>query len=244
MNGIGTGGKNLQTVCAVASAKLACEIRLVSPSAPHNEHHALFSSLAERKRTPYGGRAMRYRWVDNLKPWQADMLHEADMVTKQLGFPLELFVTINYHGTFPGGAAMASTFKAGLKRMCQWLRDNGLPIAWVYAHENPHDEKPNTHLLVHVPPRLRRAFKAKVGNWFHALDGGVKAEARNDASRRARGLGTRLNYMHKGADDLTCRRHGGRRAKGGQGPIPFKRAGVAQLLRKAMVPAVVTGVAA
>lgn len=239
MNNVATGGKNLQTVYAVDSARTACEIRLVSPSAPDHQHQPLFSSLAKRQRTPsYGGRAMRYRWVDDLKPWQADMLHEADAVAKQLGLPLDLFVTVNYHGTFPGGAAMASTFKAGLKRMCQWLRDHGSPVAWVYVHENPQDEKPNSHLLVHVPRRLRRSFKAKICNWFQALDGGVKAEARNDAGRRARGLGTRLNYMHKGADDLTCRRYGGRRTKGGQGPIPIKRAGVAQLLRKAAFPQV------
>ena len=92
----------------------------------------------------------------------------------------------------------ATTFKAGLKRMCQWLRDNGLPIAWVYTHENPQDEKPNTHLLVHVPPRLRRAFKAKVSDWFQALDGGVLAEPRNDAQRRRQGKTTRLQYMAKG----------------------------------------------
>ena len=121
-----------------------------------------------------------------------------------------------------------------------------MPIAWVYTHENPHDEKPNTHLLVHVPPRLRRAFKAKVSDWFQALDGGVLAEPRNDAQRRRQGKTTRLQYMAKGADYLTCRRYDGRRAKGGQGPIPFKRAGVAQLIRKAAFPVVsqVTGVAA
>jgi len=77
-----------------------------------------------------------------------------------------------------------------------------------------------------------RAFKAKAGDWFDALDGGVKVDPRNDAQRRAKGLGTRLGYMCKGADALTCRRYGGHRAKGGQGPISIKRAGVAQLLSK------------
>ncbi len=101
-----------------------------------------------------------------------------------------------------------------------------------YTHENPGDERPNTHVLVHVPAHLMRAFKAKAGDWFDALDGGVKVDPRNDAQRRAKGLGTRLGYMCKGADALTCRRYGGHRAKGGQGPISIKRAGVAQLLSK------------
>ena len=171
---------------------------------------------------------MRYRWPDDLKPWQVHMLHQADAVASALGLPLNTFTTVNYHGTFPGGSAMASTFWLGVKRMCQWLRDNGTRAAYVYVHENPSDEKPNSHVLVHVPRGLRRAFAAKANDWFQALDGGVKVDPRNCAGS---GSDMRLQYMCKGADDLTCRRYGGRRAKGGQGPIPFKRAGVAQCLR-------------
>lgn len=247
MNGMATGGKNFQTPEHVANPKGAYEMGLLSPSAPDLRQHPLFSSLAQRQRTPvsflaaqptprparnYGGRSMRYRWVDDVKPWQIRMLHDADAVARQLALHLNMFVTVNYHGTFPGGGAMASTFKKAMKRMGQWFLDHGLPFAYVYVHENPGDEKPNSHLLVHVPPRLIRAFKAKAGEWFDALDGGVRVDPRNDAQRRAKGQGTRLAYMCKGADDLTCRRYGGRRAAGGQGPIDIKRAGVAQVLSK------------
>jgi len=173
---------------------------------------------------------MRYRWLDELKPWQVHMLHQADAVASQRGIPLNVFVTIFWEATFPGSAAMASTFRLGMKRMGQWFRDHGLPAPFVYVHENPAGIKLNSHLLVHVPARHRRAFSAKLGDWFQALDGGVKAEPRNDAARLAKGQGTRLQYMTKGADDMTCRSRGGRRAKGGQGPISIKRAGVAQCL--------------
>ena len=239
MNNTATGGKNIQTVLPVADAKGAYEIRLVSPSAPDHQHHAFSSSSAKRKRTPlphlgrsYGGRRMRYRWRDQLKPWQVHMLHDADAVATQLGFPLNIFVTANYHGTFAGGAAMATTFRKAMKRMVQWLRDNGVPVAYVFVHENPNDAKPNTHILLHLPAsrRLRSIFRQRINGWFDALDGGVKVEARNDAGRLAKGIGTRLQYMAKGADYLTCRRYRGYRAKGGQGPIPFKRAGVSELL--------------
>lgn len=235
MNNMATSGKNLQTVSPVDASKGAYEIRLVAPSAPHDQRHALLCSSAPRRRVPvtYGGRAMRYRWRDQLKPWQVHMLHEADAVATKLGLPLNLFVTVYYGATFPGEAAMAATFRKAMKRMCQWLRDHGILIAYCYTHENPDDAKPNSHVLVHVPAKLHRAFKAKIGGWFDALDGGVRVDPRNDARRHAKGLGTRLQYMTKGADYLTCRRYGGYRAKGGQGPIPFKRAGVAQLLRKA-----------
>lgn len=236
MNSMATSGKNLQTAEHAAPAQRGYEIRLVEPSAPDHEHHPHLISLAQRQRTPtkrsYGGRSMRYRWMDDLKPWQVHMLHDADAVASQLGLPLNTFLTVCYGATFPGEAAMASTFKRAMKRMGQWLRDNGVPFAFVYVHENPGDEKPNSHVLVHVPAHLIRAFKAKAGDWFDALDGGVKVDPRNDAQRRAKGLDTRLQYMTKGAPFLTCRRYGGHRARGGQGPIHFKRAGVAQLLTK------------
>ena len=248
MNGLATSGKNLRQPELGAIVQRGDEIRLVSPSAPEHEHHALFSSLAKRQRTPvsslqqrvgesrearnYGGRKLRYRWLDDLKPWQVHMLHEGDFRAAQIGLPLNTFVTIAYLVTFAGGAAMASTFKRGMKRMNQWFRSKGVPFACVYVHENPCDEKPNSHLLVHVPAQLSRAFKAKAGDWFDALDGGVRVDHRNDTKRRAQGLGTRLGYMAKGADDFTCRRYGGRRARGGQGPIHIKRAGVSELLSK------------
>lgn len=232
MNSMTTGGTNLQTVFAVDEAKGAYEIRLVSTSAPHNANHALLCSSAERKRQPrrasYGGRKFRYRNLEALKAWQVAMLHEADAVASQLSLPLNVFVTVYYAATFPGEAAMASTFSTAMKRMGQWLRDNGVRFAWCFVHENPGDLKPNSHVLVHVPRGLRRAFAAKANDWFQALDGGVKVDPRNCAGK---GTDTRLQYMAKGADDFTCRRYGGRRAKGGQGPIPFKRAGVAQCLR-------------
>ncbi len=147
-----------------------------------------------------------------------------------LGFPLNTFVTIFWEATSPSSASMPSTFRRGLKRMAQWLRDNGTRSAFVYVHENPHGAKLNSHLLVHVPKHLRRAFDAKAPDWFDALDGGVKVQPRNDDKRAAKSLGTRLAYMCKGADDFTCRRYGGRRARGGQGPITVKRAGVSQFL--------------
>lgn len=243
MNSTATSGKNLQTPELVEKSKGALEIRLVEPSAPNHEHQALLSSLAKRQRMPvpaahpqprparnYGPRRLRYRWVDGLKPWQVHMLHDADAVAAQLGVPLNVFITVFYGATFPGEAAMASTFQRAMKRMGQWLRDHGVRFAFVYVHENPGGEKPNSHVLVHVPAKLIRAFKAKADDWFDALDGGVRVDPRNDAHRRAKGLGTRLGYMCKGADDFTCRRYGGRRAKGGQGPVDFKRAGVAQCL--------------
>ena len=50
--------------------------------------------------------------------------------------------------------------------MAQWLRDRGATATYIYAHENPvsklGDPIPNTHMLVHVPAKLKKAFKAKL----------------------------------------------------------------------------------
>jgi len=243
---MGTTGKNLQKPEPVADDEMAYEIGPVSPSATIATSTRVFSSLASHQQGPsapsphladlrpvrcYGGRKLRYKWQHQLKPWQVDDWYRADQAAMQLGTPLNTFVTIFWEATYPGSAAMASTFRLGMKRMAQWLRDNNCRVAFVYVHENPDDAKLNTHLLVHVPKQLRRMFQDKVEGWFDALDGGVKAEPRNDDKRLARRQGTRLQYMAKGADDITCRRYQGRRAKGGQGPINIKRSGTAQCLR-------------
>ena len=80
------------------------------------------SSTSSEPRTArnYGGRKFRYRWVDIVKPWQVYQLHAADAVAKQLGLPLNTFVTIAYGATFPGEAPMASTFKQAMKRLVPW----------------------------------------------------------------------------------------------------------------------------
>lgn len=117
--------------------------------------------------------------------------------------------------------------------MAQWLRDKNATVAWLYVHENPEamtgDTKPNTHLLVHVPKRLKALFISKLEVWFDAmLDGAVKAEPRSKPSYR--GPDQRLQYMCKGADVLTCHRYGGHRKKGGQGVVLIKRSGVSRNL--------------
>lgn len=240
MNTRATTGKNLQMSPHEENTKGAYEIRVVSTSVANDTSRPLLSSLAPRQREPvscpshrnYGGRRLRYRDLDNLKPWQVHMLHRADATASQAGCPLNTFVTIFWEATGPRSAAMASTFRRGMKRMEQWLRDKGTRAAFVYVHENPGDCKLNSHLLVHVPRRLQSFFNALSSDWFEALDGGVQVDPRNDARRAAAGLGTRLQYMAKGGDDFTCRLYSGRRASGGQGPISIKRAGVAQWLNR------------
>ena len=123
-----------------------------------------------------------------------------------------------------------STFQIGLKRAGQWLRGHGHPFVYIYVHENPGCERPHTHLLIHIPLGLIKAFVAQMAGWFGgANDTDVRVEPRTlPGWSRAK----RLRYMIKGAHYLVCKAYDGRRNKGGQGPIECKRSGVCQYLRK------------
>jgi hypothetical protein len=229
-------GKNLQTINPGDRRLRAYETKEVSVSPAPIPLHPYSSSYAQQQRSTslrrdYGGRSTRYHDLENLKAWQLDLLHEADRRASAIGLPLNHFMSINHHCTEHGPAAMAATFALGIKRMGQWFRDNGYPAAYCYVHENPDGIKPNTHILIHVPRRLLAAFKARVDGWFQiSLDGGIDVAPRNDAWRAAKGLFTRLQYMSKGGAQKACEKYGGFRYPGGQGPIPFKRAGASECL--------------
>lgn len=230
MNAPATVGKNVQTATQADAFKKAREIRVVSPSEPNSEPSSHLSSLAGRKpAAKYGGRQLRYRDLRNLKPWQVHDLTVADKLATAHGVPLNTFISIYWGATFDGEAHMPRNFRRGVKRMSQWLRDNGIKVAWVYVHENPGDMKLNSHLLAHVPVRLRKCFSELASSWFGALDGGVRVERRCNPEKKD----IRLQYISKGAHHLVCRKYEGRRAKGGQGTIPIKRSGASKLLRSA-----------
>ena len=95
---MGTSGKNVQKGFPALKPKEAYEIKGASTLTPNADHISLFSSSAPRQRVPrnYGPRRMRYRWVDNLKPWQVRMLYDADEIAAHIGLPLNTFMTINY----------------------------------------------------------------------------------------------------------------------------------------------------
>ena len=198
--------------------------------APRKRGPSNTRSLAPRKRGPSNTRKSRYRDVAKLKPSQVDNLHLADAHACRIGTPLNTFITVAWLLTAKGDLD-ASAFQRATKRMAQWLRDRGATATYIYAHENPvsklGDPIPNTHMLVHVPAKLKKAFKAKLSGWFDVEgDGAVQVDPRTKSNYN--GSDKRLHYMAKGADNLTCRQYGGYRKPGGQGVIRIKRSGVSQ----------------
>lgn len=179
LNIAATSGKNLQNTFSDEKTKGAYEIKPVATPSPNNRPSALFSSLSHPPISSYGGRQLRYRDYENLKPWQVYNLHTADSVARAMGMPLNTFISIFWEATFPGAAAMAKTFARGMKRLNAWLSYHKTRFVYIYVHENPDDAKPNSHLLVHVPKKLKAAFIAKALGFFDALDGGVRRRSKH-----------------------------------------------------------------
>ena len=178
-------------------------------------------------------RQERYRDPANIKRSQADNLFQADEHAARIGLPLDRFVTVAWLLTGTGHLS-ADAWQRGRNRICQWIRDRGGKVAFIWTHENPTsasgDDIPNTHILVHLPGHISKtAFARQVETAFDALDGGVDVQPRvigdNDD--------TRLNYMIKGASQQTCWAYGGRRKRGGQGIVPIKRCGTSQNIGRA-----------
>lgn len=183
-------------------------------TAEPKKHDTLFS-LAQRKQ-----RQDRYRNLANLKPWQDQQLREADNYATKIEKPLNRFVTVSWRFTDYGNFS-AHAFQRATHRMRQWFRDRGIEPAWIYVHENPlsemGDEKPNTHMLMHLPRKITYAdLSGMLERAFNALDGGINVQPRKKFGWSGQDS---IQYMTKGADQLTCRIFGGFRKKGGQGNV-------------------------
>ncbi len=223
-------GRNLQNAIDPRKSVKPFEVKTFSGAERDPQNPDTSISLAPRKRGPSHTRKSRYRDITKLKPWQVDDLHLADAHASRIGAPLNTFITVAWLVTTHGDLD-ATTFQSGTKRMAQWLRDKDATAAYIYAHENPAsklgDAIPNTHFLVHVPPKLKSAFKAKASGWFDAEgDGAVKVDPRTKPGYC--GPDKRLQYMTKGSDQFTCRRYSGNRKP--QGVVWIKRSGLSQNL--------------
>ena len=221
-------GRNLQNIFqGVIALRAYEEIGFFPVSTNDNTAAPLLVKRIVPAHTPTS-RQERYRNPQNLKRSQVDNLFDADDYANQIGLPLNRFVTVAWLLTNSGNLC-APIWQRGLKRLQQWVRDRGGKSAFVYVHENPTsslgDEKPNTHILVHLPNHISKtAFSRQVETAFEAFDGGVDIQPRTVGDNPDR----RLQYMTKGAHQSTCWAYGGKRQKGGQGVIQIKRCGTSQ----------------
>jgi hypothetical protein len=101
-----------------------------------------------------------------------------------------------------------------MKRFCEWARRRGFKAYWVYAHENPGNREPNTHILFHIPRDFAPEFAIQCPALFDAEEGGVHVRKRKGPSDKC------LAYMVKGTDFVTARKHGATARR--QGTVNFK----------------------
>lgn len=166
----------------------------------------------------------RRRDVMNLKAWQVTELRQASNFASEIGSPLNTWLTL--HPDNLEQTAYLAWFQHGMEAMGRWLRrQTGRPAAYGYVHENPPGSSLHFHALVHVPRPLVADFRAKINSWFRDADAHVDASTALNRSEK-------LRYMIKGAPQPVCRKHYGKRHKGGQGRIDFKRMGVAQSISR------------
>jgi hypothetical protein len=220
-------GKNLQPVSPEANPARAYEKN--GNLAEVNDNTCNASSLVRtpspKPSKPYWTRRrdyIRQRCIKRLKPAQVEGMFAADDYAARCGHRLNIFITIKWVLS----ALLQKQFGDARKRMREWLAHRGVEFYWLYVHENP-PAGFNTHMLVHVPPKLQADFMAAAAGFF----GFDNADFAFDIKHRYGPREKAIRYMCKGTDWATAVRHGihdGRRWKGAQGDVPFKRCGCSQ----------------
>jgi len=161
------------------------------------------------------------------------------------GYPLNLFLSLHLEKAGLTRSKLHSFVTTFLHRSGTWLhRTTGQPVRHLSVCENPSSEKPggglNVHILIHVPFRLQKRFRALAQDWVEQAGGrytsGVLKFRRvffsdtplvEDYLRH--GLQGVLVYMMKGLDPAAPNSLGVERRP--QGLIFGKRCGVSQSLQ-------------
>ena len=170
-----------------------------------------------KKRIPRAHKE-RYRDTENLKRSQVDELYEATSFAAAIGTQLQTFVTVSWnHTTYQFNSV---SWGKSCKRLKRLIGNLGLKATYVYVHENPQNDYPNTHFLIHCGKISLANLKAV----FESAFGAVTPNAVDVRPRRH----WHLPYLIKGASQQTNRAYGRNRTRGGQGTVSFKRCGTSQ----------------
>jgi hypothetical protein len=103
-------------------------------------------------------------------------IHHARRQAERSAVPFNWMVTINFgmSGVPPAGASRVLQ-KLLAQRFAPWLRrtavnDNKLKPTYVWSLEAPHGTV-SAHILMHLPPKVARAFQARLSAWLEGLAG-------------------------------------------------------------------------
>lgn len=85
------------------------------------------------------------------------------------------------------------------ERLSKWCKRCGFSLVWLWVREIGKNEGRNTHILVHVPPKWAKPFRAEFERAFEREGGAVRDQA--ILCKRANRPGGKLAYMLKGMSD-------------------------------------------
>lgn len=137
------------------------------------------------------GASRRSRFINR---YPAVNIHHARRQAERANLAFNWMVTINFGlGGIPPSSASRVLQKLLAQRFAPWLRrtaanDNNLKPTYVWSLEAPHGTV-SAHILLHLPPELARAFRARLNVWLESLAG---------ASVPARALDMRPVYNRVG----------------------------------------------
>lgn len=185
--------------------------------------------------TQSNSRYNRRRNNKRLRRSDVEKLKAADAFASRTGQRLETFVTVRWLETTDGEENIQPRWGAFLTKFRNWMQRRGIPLSYVYVHENPPHASPgfNTHLLVNVPPALRRELESQLLDWFVGSRRAIDVRPRSQPGYVA---DDRLSYMLKGTDKYTAIKYRLINGNGwdfDQGVINFKRCGVSNNLNAA-----------
>lgn len=190
-----------------------------------------------------GARNSAFRQSRYLTERQCRLLIDASDRAIDAGLPFNRFITILWQRCGVDAVNNAAATGAFIKRVTDWLRSNGYPLAWAWVQENSRNNGAHVHILMHVPPQLDPLFRTKPLQWVknivpgHYVAGVMQSQRIRGAGSRTvvtplheANLQRRLQYMLKGCDRATGAKLGLPRC-GEASLITGKRLGVWQRRR-------------
>jgi hypothetical protein len=225
-------------LCVRASAPLPSP--KPRPARPVGRKHRRKLGRPRSKAWAKTARYLRSHQPKRLRRTEVLKLIQADQFATRTGRRLGTFITLRWHKTALGEAAINRRFSDLLNAARIWVSRRGIEWTALAVHENPPpSDKPtfNTHVLCNIPGTLHLAFTEWLVKQLGGSAGAIHIRPRVcpgwDADET-------LSYMLKGTDKATAMRFHLIRKRGwkyDQGIVPFRRCTVSHNIGTAAIAA-------
>ncbi len=185
------------------------------------------------------------RTSNALTETQCRELMAATTFAADIGLAFNILLTIHFEAGDINDGQAGAALRSFLKSASGWTAKRGGRLAWAFVREHGAGKGSHAHIILHVPPALRRAFTRRQRQWLQRA--GVHPAKGVILSRRIGGtirayqqspdsyfpnLGAALGYCLKGADATAAKALALTRLQPG-GRIIGKRCGTSQNIGRA-----------